>query len=442
MILKLLKDKFIKDSFVYVVGSVLGGLLGYVFHFVVSRKLSVSEYGELQSLLSLFSILGFFGSAITYFTVKYSSVFAKEKDYASNKQFLEWLESKIVKLSFLLLVLFFLISPLIFEALHLKSYLGLVFVGITLSLSVINMSYSGVLSGWQEFFSVSIVNVVNPLVKLISGFLIVLFFPKASLVLSAFLFASLNARIFYRILIKKKFIGRKSDDGGVVINWKEKYFSHMDISRSIAPILFFSLTIVLIQNIDILLVKNLTSSEITGYYGALSLLGKIVLWFNLAIVAVVLPNACASGNLGGKVSRKINFSAYGLILFASLSAILLYFFFPTLIISMLFGQKYALFANDLWLFGVLALFLSLLSLEANFAYARHNFRISYILAIVVIIMTGGIYFFHSSIREVALSVVFAVTVGYFGVLFFNLFGRKKKVLESALNICEPKIILN
>ena len=73
---------------------VISGVLGYLFHFSVSRKLPVSQYGELQSLISILSILGLFSAAISNIVLKYSSIFAGQNDKESNYQFFKYILKK------------------------------------------------------------------------------------------------------------------------------------------------------------------------------------------------------------------------------------------------------------------------------------------------------------------------------------------------------------
>ena len=396
-------------------GSVIGGFLGYLFHFIISRKLSVGQYGELQSLVSIFAILGVFPAALSYFVIKYSSVFAKFKDYRSNKEFIKLLNSKIIRLNTFLFLLFLLCVPLIGKFLHTENYFGLIIIGIAAVFSAAATVYRGMLTGWEEFGKVSLIGILGALAKLASGFLIVIFFPAASAVIIAFLITGIAGWILAKAFSKKKYFTIRKEKT-TESDWQSKYFSRMNIKKSIVPIFIFSLALILISNIDIILVKNLTSSELTGYYGALSVLGKIILWLNLAVVGVILPNACANGQGKKSVSRKILFSAYGLIFLISFSAAGLYFLFPTFVISLLFGAKYAVFHSDLWLFAVMALALSLLTLESNFAYARHDFKISYILLGIAILMALSIYFFHATIREVVIGITISFAVGYLAAL--------------------------
>ena len=427
MLRRLIGEKFFKDSFVYIVGTLVAGFLGYMFQFVVSRKLSVGDYGELQSIISVFSIMAVFMSAASYFAVKYSSVFAKENDHLGARDFGAWMMAKINKPSFILFVLFMAASPLIYKYLHLSQFYGLIIIGLAVLCALFSSVYSGFLSGWQKFVSVNIVSSGGAFFKLVSGYLIVLFYPTASSVTLAFLVGSAGSWLLGSFLVKKKIYSGKEDVAlSQKSDWQGKYFKEINIKKTVMPTIIFSLMIVLISNIDILLLKNLTTAEITGYYGALKILGSIIIAINTSIVSVVLPRACADGG----VNKKILLGAYGAIVAISAASTALYFLFPSLIIEMLFGSKYVLFSSDLWLFGIIALAISLLTLESNLAYARYDFHISYILGATATLMVSGLYLFHSSIREAALAAIVSFTIGYFGAIVLNLIHRKRNLAKK------------
>lgn len=406
-------------------GTVATGLLGYLFHFLVSRKLSVAEYGELQSLLSIATILGVFSAALTNFVVKYSSVFAKNGDAAASREFLKILNSKIFRLSAALFILLLVLSPWIARFLHLSGPLGVIIVSVSASIGLMATSYRGTLSGWEKFSRVSLIGASGALVKLVLGFAIAVFFPSATFIVLSFIFMATSGWLLGRYFTRN-FTETGNFSG---TDWKQKYFSRVSLQQSVVPIFVFSLALILAGNIDIIIVKSLTSAEMTGYYGALSVLGKVVLWLNLAVVAIVLPGACASGLSGQKLNSRMVASAYGLIFFLSGAAIAAYALIPRFIISLLFGSRYVLFSGDLWLFGVMALALSLLTLESNFAYARHDFRISYVLFGTVALMAGGIYSFHADLRQIVIAIILAFALGYLASLVLNIRKREGNLAE-------------
>jgi len=98
---------------------------------------------------------------------------------------------------------------------------------------------------------------------------------------------------------------------------------------------------------------------------------------------------------------------------------------PQLVINLLFGSRYLPMANMLWAFALMALALSLLTLEANLAYARYDFKISYILLATLILEIISVYFFSQSLLSIALSITIVQFTGYVLSLLYNLKSIKR-----------------
>jgi len=415
-----IKSRFLGNSFTLLLGTILSGFFGYLLNFILARRLAIGQYGEYQSLSSLFVILTIFGSGINYFTIKYTAVFAKNQDRSASRQFIFWI-SKHLKYWVLFLVAgFFALSPLIYNSLKLSSIWGLIFIGVGGYFSLLSFVYFGLLNGWQNFKQVSWLSIFSALVKLVACVFAVIVFPTAVAASSCFIFCCLAMWWLGRRLSKREILGDVEEIAES--NWQEKYFSKIDIKQDILPTVIFSSLILLISSIDVLLVKYFTTSELTGFYSAMSILGKIVLWVNSAIIFSVLPEVCADDHCASQ-SSGLRRKVYLATLFVGLVSSLFYYLFPSLIISLLFGSSYSIFKGELWLFGLVFSILSLLLIEANLAFAKSHFKISYILGAVVFLLIVGISFFHQNIREIILVMGSAVLLGYFMMLGLNFFKR-------------------
>ena len=133
-------------------GTLVSGLLGYAFHFIVSRQISVAQYGELQSLLSFLIIFGVFNSALSYFTIKHTSVFAAHGDREANREFTKYLIPRVFKLTLIILLVYFVASPFLARFLHFSSALGFLVVSLATFFSTMTIIYFEILRGWQKFF--------------------------------------------------------------------------------------------------------------------------------------------------------------------------------------------------------------------------------------------------------------------------------------------------
>ncbi|MCB1193085.1 MAG: hypothetical protein H7A23_26670 [Leptospiraceae bacterium] len=428
---EIISHKFINNSFISVVGMVISGVLGYLFHFSVSRKLPVSQYGELQSLISILSILGLFSAAISNIVLKYSSIFAGQNDKESNYQFFKYILKKTSIYTFFLIVAFFICSPFIQKRMEFSSIIGLFFVGFSVFIGLICTIYQNVLAGWEKFLYVHITGAAGAGFKLLIGIIITIFYPSAAWVISSFAFSGIIAFFFYRMYVNKLYPEKKN----TVVSFENlnfKYFTPDYLKKSLLPIFGFSALIVLLNSIDVLLMKYFTSSELTGYFGAYNMLGKMIFWVNGAIIAVIMPVAISESHSKGNLNLKILIGTYGFLLLTGLVASVLYFLIPEFTIKMLFGSKYTIYSGNLWLFGIIGTLFSLLMLESNLAFARHDFNITYLLILVVFLEMIGIYFFHQNLFQVGISLISSLGIGFLGSLLVNFIHRKKNIDKDLL----------
>jgi len=426
----MLQNKLLKNNLVYMASVVLGGVLGYLFHFVISRRLSVGEYGELQAIISVTVIFGVFFSAFSLFTIKNSSVFALHNDREGQVKFLEFVKKRFRHLILAFLVSFLILLPAIKFFLHLHDYWGILLAGLSVAISFYAALYSNSFQGWSDFFIIGVIGVSGVLAKLASGYVLALFFPSASAVAGSLLISAVVSWLIAREYFRKKWPRKKAETDG---DWRKKYFDGVSFKKSLLQILFFSFGLAVISNVDILLVKNLATSQIAGYYAALSVLGKTILWLSLSVAMVLFPEACADGYCGKPAKRKSILGSYALILLISLPAICIFYFFPNFLVGTMFGSDYLSVAPNLWLFGLMAFALSLLTLESKLALARYDFKSTGILFATLVLMGIGVGMSHSGISTIVISVSSAILLGWLMMFSLNLFHRLRYVAKEKEN---------
>lgn len=409
-------------------GTVLAGFLGYLFHFFVARILTVSEYGEVQSIFALVAMSGVFASGFSYFVLKYSSLFAAKNDYFANNEFVSYLNKKILKVVIAISALLLALSPLIKDILHLSDIWGIAAGIIAVFFGTAVVAFQESLRAWQKYFAIAIIGVSGAATKLLFGYSFAAFFGKASPVVFSLALSSFFVWLIV-IYFWKKLKGnlRQTESR----RWDD-YVQKNKIWKNAIQIFFFSFAAALILNMDILLVKSLTTSEMAGYYSALSVLGKIILLLNVSVVGVALPQACRDGHQGRRLRPKIFFISLFLMIAIGLSIITIFYLIPGVLIGFLFGQKYQAIAGSLWLFGVVALILSLLRFEIDLAFARHDFRINYLLLLTAVVMSLAIYWFHGTLSSIAAAVSISLLIGYAMTIILNNFSDHKRLSEPLI----------
>lgn len=418
---RLLNNKYFRNGLYAITGSIGLGALNYFFHSYLARFFSVSEYGEFQTLTTILITLDLFNFSLQNFLLKFIPNFAKNKDHLSNQDFFKYIKDKISKPYLFLVFAYFVLSPLIIYFFQLSSWIGVGLILISSLLSIYFTLYSSFLISWEQFFLFNLVNLISNLVRVVVGVGIAYKIPDAHIVSISFFVLSLCSSLGYYLSFQKTFKYKWTKTLSTNNSWT-KYFPNLTITSNMIQSILFSVLTTMITSIDILTVRKLTNSETTGYYSVLSTCGRIIIWITLPIISMLLPYACAEGKKG--VDRKFYSLGYFVILSIGLIILTMFYLFPELVLQILFGSKYIIHKDQLFLFGLNFTILSGLLYEANLAYARSNYGILYILFFCIIISNVGLYFNHENIRSIIQVQIFVFSSGYIASILVAHFNRK------------------
>lgn len=178
----------------------------------------------------------------------------------------------------------------------------------------------------------------------------------------------------------------------------------LSLAEAVQAIVFF-IGQVIINNIDILLVKHYFPSDPAGIYAAISQIGRLLYfasWFG--VVNAMFPVAAAASAEPDKAQHKAHGIGLPLLLVFGLSLLFIAIsaFFPHLIMGVIFGSR---FIDIGWLLALYAAATGLYSLSVVFIAYEMSRRIANT-AWLQLIFSGalvlGIALFHGSLREVIL----------------------------------------
>lgn len=412
-------DSLVKNSILLTMAAFFSGLLNYFFQFFCSRKLSVAEFGELQSLLALTAFISIIGAAISYFIIKHNSALAKNRDYASSNAFLNILRRKSKGIYIVLFFIIILLAPIVFYGLRIN-LINYFLIALASLLSMTITIKTSFLQSWQEFKYSSLTGILTSITKLFFVIILLTILPKVFSAVLTYVLSVIITMLFLLYLFRKMGFGIKKDVNADALL---KYFSFDVLKKSIIPIFIYTLFITLLQNSDVLIVKFYGTAELTGYYSVLSMMGKIILWVNFSIIGALLPHACADCHDGRMLSKNIKKLASSLLIFVGGCAITLYYFFPSIIIKLLFGSKYLIMHAYLWYFGVFALIMTLISYELSLHFARGRYKLAYVLCAPIASMLIFTHFYHSQVIDIILINIFSFLATYILILIIKYIER-------------------
>jgi len=402
MLNRLLKNKFVRSGAVYSVASFIVSVIGYLLNMIIARSFSLTDYGEYITALSYTIFLGIPLSAFSMVVIKRIGR-AKEEDRISVAISIEqWLKKEIIQYSPYVLSIFLLLGAGIFFKGNM-SFIAVLFILSSALVGIYQNFYASVLQSYKNFLVAGLFMITIFSVKMFLTIGVIVLNPTISLLFLAFITSGVFSIVYGRKVIrqtkKKKLVVKE-----VSFQRLTRYINQPSI---LIP-LFTTLGIVGLANADVVLVKKFFNGEISGLYGSLSLLGKIILYVAapLSSVAFTFFTGSDSKHQSIKILALLTLVIGGL----GTAATIFYALFPTLVVNIIFGSKFLGVSHLVWMAAVFGSLYSLMNLFAQYFVAKSS-KFAYLGILAVVFQTLGIYIFHSSLDQVLM-----INIGVTGAL--------------------------
>lgn len=341
------KDPFLRQNAIFFAGSMVVAVVNYAYHPMVSRFLSVRDFGEVVTLLSLSAqfgvVIGIFGTVATNIRVR------GERIVAGRSMLLE-LQSFAVILAGVASCLLLAGTPYLTRVLSFHSTSPFLVLSAILLVSVsYNFASSG-LQGARRFGELSIASFIMAIGRLLFGILFVVLGWNTLGAVAGIFIAQLVA-LFYILRIH-------TDDAGTDV-FVRPHFDTLFLAELKYGLLVFAGTgfITLLYTADVIAVKYFFDPTIAGMYGGIETIARIIFFATGSIAGVLFPSLSQSHTSQENLR---NFrKAVILTLVVTCSGLFVLWFFPKLVIGLMLGERYLPLAN---LLPKLALVVSLTSL--------------------------------------------------------------------------------
>jgi O-antigen/teichoic acid export membrane protein len=243
--------------------------------------------------------------------------------------------------------------------------------------------------------------------RLLFGIILIYFGFRINGALGAIFLSILVAIIITFVPIKGLFL--KSKGGGNPVSTKE-------ILSYGFPVMVATLFFMMLTYVDMILVKHYFAPEDAGIYATAEVLGKIVIYLPVSIVLALFPLVAESHALNQDSFHMLD---KGLLYTGVISATtaFIFFLFPELSISTLFGNKYLAAAPLLRLFSLAMVPLALINIIMYFNLARDRTAFIYSFIGFSILEVILIALFHGSLSHVlfiligVLTTLFVINLG-------------------------------
>ena len=406
-------SQFLGGSFITVLGSLLAGFLGYLYHLLMGRLLGPSGYGVLASLLSLLYVFSVPTATFSLVATKFAA------DFKKSRQFLEKTEKKSFLFSLLFFLFFGALTPLIASFLHLQALLPILLIGLCLALGFLVTFKGAILQGRLNFVPLAVGGTANAAIKLLLGIIFVYFGLGINGAILPMVIGAIFSYFYFQHFLISKEVMVKEETSSPKLTNKEIW----DYTK---PIFFFTLAFALLYSIDIIFARHFLAPQEAGWYGALSTLGKIIYFLVSPLSLVLFPMASRKKSQEEKSDRLFRFS-FSLAILIAIFLTAVYFLFPNLILRVFYGEQFLPAAAYLGLFGVFLSFYSLAYFLGNFMLSQEKTKpVAFLPFLALLLQVVLILFFHESILAILGASIFACGLLFLSFLVYYLISKQQK----------------
>ena len=391
----------LKGSIVLLVCFGIFNMLNFIYHILMARSLSIVDYGILSSMLSIGYIFGVFSDSILLILVKYTT---NVSELGKLKNILKRSFKKAFFVSVFIFIAYLLISIPLSKLLKIDYYL-LSLNGLLIFLVFFLPVSRGIMQGKKRFFAFGGNMALESLSKIILGVSFVFLGLKIYGALGGFILAGAIAFLFSLLSIKD------------ILKAKESRAETQGIYDYTKSAFIITFVVSFFFNIDIVFAKAFFPGNLAGSYAIASILAKTIFWGTQPISRAMFPISVENNKKG----KNKNILGNSLFILATLivSALLVFYFFPDLIIKIFSGKNVAGASQVIFYLGISMALLSFtnLFLLHYLSLNRIKFaplRIYSIFAVLLVcaIITASVYIFYnlSIFLYLTFALIFCVTL--------------------------------
>lgn len=376
LVRQLRNSQFLKDNAIYLVGSIVVGVLNYLYYPVLGRMLPPSAFGEVQTLVSLFLQITIFLSVLGLITVNIVANY--EDEHQRNAVVLEF-EKLAFVISAALVLLTLIFQSSLKQFLHFDSSWPFVILMLSV-VATVPFTFRGAFVRGQKKFGVSAIStIIGAGAKLLFSVLLVLvgfgtIGAIGGLILAQAVAAAYVAWWALRLGLKRSADGKRSALPNFKVLMPELRYGLL--------VLVGSLVITLQYSLDILVVKHYFDAHTAGLYAGVASVARIIFFLTASIALVLMPSV----RLHHPPEQNRKLLVKSLLLFAVLTIPTLLFFigFPKFVVGILMGSSYESMAGLLPKLGVAICVIAILNLFVSYYLALRRYGIA------VVVLAGGL----------------------------------------------------
>lgn len=406
---RFLKSENFVSTFLVASATIIGAFFSYLLQFLLASHLSLADFGTFNTLLSIAYIVSVPAGILGTPLVKVVAELTAQKEFKKLSYLFWMLLFGSLGVGLLMFLLLALGSGAIATFFKIPNPQVIIIYGINLGFVFLASMIPSFFQGMQRYFAYSIYTVLASFIRFVLPIALVFAGFQLPGVFTGLALVPILNLVFALLLLKKTLF--KPEHLDLTAHYKRILVVSL-------PILFISLCLMLLNNVDSIFVKRFFDAETAGYYAGVVTLGKILLFGAGAVSIVMFPQI--TGLVASKKPYKSRFyKFFGLQLLVTSLGVLCFALFPSLLTSTFFPDRFSHSVQYLPVFAIFIGFFTLLNFLTLFFIAIERYKIAFIVlggAVVQVILMLLVHTTLYDIVYINLGVCVAVVVGLLSYL--------------------------
>jgi O-antigen/teichoic acid export membrane protein len=382
---RVLRARLLSGSMIMLVSSGVVGATNLVYNIAIARLLGAAQFGHATAIYTLLMLLS---SVTLAYQLVCSKFVAKNEQIAAKVAVYNRLHRRSWRVSILVGLLIIAAAPVISNYLNLPSRTYVILLGIGTCLYIPLGVRRGLMQGAYEFRRLAENFILEVVVKL-GGALVLLHY---GLGVSGVIEAVVASIAVAYLAGRPSPAFRVTPRVGLPVSWDE----------GMQAIVFF-VGQVIINNLDILLVKHFFPAALAGLYAAVALVGRVVYMLSWSVVSSMFPVSAGSSHERG--GRAVMVTALLLVVLVASTFTMAMWLAPNSLWMAVLGHGFMVqvqgsFSALLVLYAALTGIYSFSVVLMTYEMSRRIANASWLQLAFSGAIALGIYLFHSTLHQV------------------------------------------
>lgn len=392
---RIMSNQYLHQNILLLVTNVLAGIFAYLLHPFLGRMLSLEEYGQVATFISLSLVLATPTQVISTVAAKYTSSLSTSKNYAQLNDFIR-------RLTFILLIagivgtcIYMAVSGLIVSFFHFDSQFEVILFGIVFIVSFVVPLNQGAMQGLQSFGWYALVTLLQAFLRLILAIGFVFFGLGVNGAILGLVLSTVLSYLISFLPLRNVLHGPRVHVGSLRMLWSYSIFTAVAATG-----------IVMLYSIDTVLARHFLSPADAGLYAALATIGRTALFVTSGIAIIMFPKVVTLHERGEAHTHIVVQALLGVVgLTAAVEVI--FCVAPALLTRVMFGPTFLPIAGQLPVYGIAMLLLAFAQVIAMYFLAVGNRIFVVIIGVACILQISLIFWHHNTIAQIVNDVLVA-----------------------------------